>query len=123
MSLFEAIAAGDGDAVRDALERDQESLRFSLESDAVYIGVLGPRSRYEKLLTALAEQGYRPDASKTSRVRSPVGLSLGAETPDEVALSILGEILAIRRGFGGGFLSGSARSLHRPEDRRLVASS
>ena len=105
------------------IERDQESLRFSLESDAAYIGVLGPRSRYEKLLAGLAAQGYVPDASKTARVRSPVGLSLGAETPHEVALSILAEILAIRRGFEGGFLSGSVRSLHRPEDRRLLASS
>ena len=61
--------------------------------------------------------------SKIARVRSPVGLSLGAETPHEVAVSILGEILAIRRGFDGGFLSGSVRSLHRPEDRRLLASS
>jgi xanthine/CO dehydrogenase XdhC/CoxF family maturation factor len=105
------------------VERDQESLRFSLESDAAYIGVLGPRSRYEKLLAGLAAQGYVPDASKISRVRSPVGLSLGAETPYEVAVSILGEILAIRRGFGGGFLSGSVRSLHSPEERRLLANS
>ncbi len=105
------------------VERDQESLRFSLESDAAYIGVLGPRSRYEKLLAGLAAQGYTPDASKTSRVRSPVGLSLGAETPYEVAVSILGEILAIRRGFEGGFLSGSVRSLHSPEERRLLANS
>jgi xanthine dehydrogenase accessory factor len=105
------------------VERDQESLRFSLESDAAYVGVLGPRSRYEKLLAGLAAQGYTPDASKTARVRSPVGLSLGAETPQEVAVSILGEILAIRRGFEGGFLSGSVRSLHRPEDSRLFASS
>jgi xanthine/CO dehydrogenase XdhC/CoxF family maturation factor len=105
------------------VERDQESLRFGLESDAAYIGVLGPRSRYEKLLAGLAEQGYAPDASTISRVRSPVGLSLGAETPQEVAVSILGEILAIRRGFEGGFLSGSVRSLHRPDDSRLLASS
>jgi xanthine/CO dehydrogenase XdhC/CoxF family maturation factor len=105
------------------VERDQASLRFSLESDAACIGVLGPRSRYEKLLAGLAAQGYVPDASKTSRVRSPVGLSLGAETPQEVALSILAEILAIRRGFEGGFLSGSVRSLHRPDDRRLLAKS
>ena len=105
------------------VERDQESLRFCLESDAAYIGVLGPRSRFEKLLAGLAAQGYTPDASKISRVRSPVGLSLGAETPQEVAVSILGEILAIRRGFEGRFLSGSVRSLHHPEDSRLLANS
>lgn len=105
------------------VERDQESLRFSLESDAAYIGVLGPRSRYEKLLAGLAASGYTPDASKTARVHSPLGLSLGAETPDEVALSILAEILAIRRGFEGGFLNGSVGSLHRPEDKRLLANS
>ena len=96
------------------VERDQESLRFSLESDAAYIGVLGPRARYDKLRAGLAEQGYLPDPSKAARVRSPVGLSLGAETPQEVAVSILGELLAIRRGFEGAFLSGSLGRLHRP---------
>jgi len=105
------------------VERDRESLRFSLESDANYIGVLGPRARYEKLLAALADQGYVPGPRKTARVRSPVGLSVGAETPQEVATSILGELLAIRRGFDGGFLSGSVGSLHRPDARRLLASS
>jgi xanthine/CO dehydrogenase XdhC/CoxF family maturation factor len=105
------------------LERDQESLRFSLESEAAYIGVLGPRARYDKLLAGLRDQGYVPDPSKEARVRSPVGLSLGAETPQEVAASILGELLAIRRGFDGGFLSGSVDSLHRPDDKRLLASS
>jgi xanthine/CO dehydrogenase XdhC/CoxF family maturation factor len=105
------------------LERDRESLRFSLESDAAHVGVLGPRARYETLLAGLAEDGYVPDPANVSRVRSPVGLSLGAETPQEVALSILGEILAIRRGFEGGFLSGSRRSLHRPDDRRSLARS
>jgi xanthine dehydrogenase accessory factor len=105
------------------LERDQQSLRFALESEAAYVGVLGPRSRYQKLLVALAAEGFVPSASSLSRVRSPVGLSLGAETPEEVAVSILGEILAIRRGFEGGFLSGSVGSLHRPEATRLLTSS
>jgi xanthine/CO dehydrogenase XdhC/CoxF family maturation factor len=104
------------------VERDQESLRFSLESDATYIGVLGPRSRYEMMLANLAQKGYVAASSKLSRVRSPVGLSLGAETPQEVAVSILGEILALRRGFPGGFLSGSIGSLHR-QDSRLLARS
>jgi xanthine dehydrogenase accessory factor len=105
------------------VERDEESLRFSLDSDAAYIGVLGPRARYDKLLAGLAKRGYVPDQAKAARVRSPVGLSLGAETPEEVATSILGELLAIRHGFDGGFLSGSVGSLHRPEDQRLLASS
>jgi xanthine/CO dehydrogenase XdhC/CoxF family maturation factor len=105
------------------VERDREALRFSLESDAAYIGVLGPRSRYEKLLAGLAAQGFVPEASRLSRVHSPVGLALGAETPQEVAVSILGEMLAVRRGFEGGFLSGSVRSLHRPDDKRDLASS
>jgi xanthine/CO dehydrogenase XdhC/CoxF family maturation factor len=105
------------------LERDEESLRFALESRAVYVGVLGPRSRYERLLARLAERGYVPAAAKLSRVRSPVGLSLGAETPAEVAVAILGEILAIRRGFAGGFLDGSVSSLHLPDSSRPLARS
>jgi xanthine dehydrogenase accessory factor len=105
------------------VERDRESLRFSLESDAAYIGVLGPRLRYQNLLAGLAQKGYAPAASKLARVRSPVGLALGAETPREVAVSIVGEILAVRRGFEAGFLNGEIGSLHRPEDRRLIARS
>jgi len=105
------------------LERDQESLRYALESDALYIGVLGPRSRYEKLLDGLAATGCVPSAVSLSRVRSPVGLSIGAETAEEVAVSILGEVIAVRRGFGGGFLSGSNNSLHYPERERALASS
>lgn len=95
------------------LERDREALRFSLESPAPYIGALGPRSRYQKLLTALKADGYVPDPEALSRVRSPVGLALGAETPEEIAVSILGEILALQRGFDGGFLAGRETSLHR----------
>jgi xanthine dehydrogenase accessory factor len=105
------------------IERDQQSLRFSLDSDAAYIGVLGPRSRYNRLLAELGRQGYEPLSSKLSRVRSPVGLSLGAETPQEIAVSILAEILAVRSGFEGGFLSGAVGSLHRPEDSRILARS
>jgi len=108
------------------VERDQECLRFSLESGARYIGVLGPRARYEKLLAGLADRGYIPEPAKLASVRSPVGVALGAETPHEVAVSILAEILAVRRGFPGGFLSGSVASLHRPvesDDKRLFATS
>jgi xanthine/CO dehydrogenase XdhC/CoxF family maturation factor len=105
------------------LERDREALRFALASEAPYVGVLGPRSRSEKLLRALREQGVTPDRAELARVRSPVGLALGAETPEEIAVSILGEILALQRGFGGGFLAGREASLHRPDDKSALARS
>jgi xanthine dehydrogenase accessory factor len=105
------------------LERDQESLRFALEAGAAYIGVLGPRSRLQTLLARLATQAYEPPPAALARVRSPVGVALGAETPAEIAVSVLGEIMAIRRGFSGGFLNGSAATLHKSADKRLLASS
>jgi xanthine/CO dehydrogenase XdhC/CoxF family maturation factor len=105
------------------VERDEESLRFSIDAGAGYIGVLGPRSRYEKLLAGLAGRGCVPDSARLAAVRSPVGLALGAETAHEIAVSILSEIVAIRRGFAGGFLTGSVASLHRPDEKRLLATS
>jgi len=105
------------------LERDQESLRFALESDAASIGVLGPRSRLQNLLARLAARQFTPSPAALARVRSPVGVALGAETPAEIAVSVLGEIMAIRRGFGGGFLNGSAATLHKSGERRLLTSS
>ena len=96
------------------LERDREALRFALDSPAPYVGVLGPRSRLQKLLDGLAADGYVADPGALARVRSPVGLALGAETPEEIAVSILAEILAVQRGFEGGFLTGRDESLHAP---------
>ena len=104
------------------LERDWESLRFALDSPAPYIGVLGPRSRFRKLAAALESAGYVPDPAALARVRSPVGLALGAETPEEIAVSVLGEVVAVRRGFQGGFLSGREESLHRPVSRSMARS-
>jgi xanthine/CO dehydrogenase XdhC/CoxF family maturation factor len=103
--------------------RDEESLRAALESEVAYIGVLGPLARYRKLLAGLASRGYQAPPSRLSCVRSPVGLSIGAETPEEIAVSILAEILAVRRGFRGGSLDGSVESLHQVPDVRLLARS
>jgi xanthine dehydrogenase accessory factor len=105
------------------LERDRESLRFALESSAAYIGALGPRSRFQKLLSGLHEQGVVLDPERVARVHSPVGLALGAESPEEIAVSIMGEILAIQREFDGGFLAGRDGSLHRSSDTSALARS
>lgn len=105
------------------LERDRECLRFALGSEAPYIGVLGPRSRYEKLIRGLEDEGAPLPPGALARVRSPVGLALGAEVPEEIAVSILGEIIAVQRGFDGGFLTGRETSLHRPAESSALARS
>src|SRR5262249_19157094 len=97
------------------LERDRMSLQFALESEARYVGLLGPLSRRRRLLADLAGRGYSPSPAVLARLRSPIGLSPGAEAPAEGAVSILAEILAVRRGLTGGFLSGTSRSLHRAD--------
>jgi xanthine dehydrogenase accessory factor len=105
------------------LERDRESLRFALGTPAVYVGTLGPISRFQRLVRALEDEGVSLDPAHLARVRSPVGLALGAETPEEIALSILGEMLAVQRGFDGGFLLGRDASLHRPRSSSAFARS
>ncbi|MEZ5319131.1 MAG: XdhC family protein [Vicinamibacterales bacterium] len=105
------------------LERDRQSLRAALASDARYVGLLGPRSRLHKLVAALRDEGAAPDDAALARVRNPVGLAIGAETPEEIAVSILGELVALDRGFEGGFLAGRESSLHRSDDSRALARS
>lgn len=72
--------------------RDTASLRLALESRPRWIGVLGPVSRTEEMLRTI---GRRPEAG---RFAAPVGLDLGAESPAEVAISIVSQLMAERNG-------------------------
>jgi xanthine dehydrogenase accessory factor len=94
------------------LERDERSLQYALGSVAPYIGVLGPRARFLDLLERLNQKGFTPNAAQLERTRNPVGLDIGAESPDEVALSVMGELIAVRRGFAGGALNGRNGRIH-----------
>ena len=76
------------------LERDRGYLDEALESAADYIGMLGPRERTRRLL------GNRRD----ERVHGPVGLDIGSQTPEEIALAMLAEIMAVQSGRQAGFL-------------------
>jgi xanthine/CO dehydrogenase XdhC/CoxF family maturation factor len=76
------------------LSHDRGYLRFALESACTYVGILGPRARTDRLLSELAEDGFRPTESRRAALYSPVGLHLGAEQPEEIALSILAEVEA-----------------------------
>jgi xanthine dehydrogenase accessory factor len=80
------------------LGHDRGYLRFALEAACEYVGILGPRARTERLLNELAEEGFRPSDARRADLYSPIGLHLGAEQPEEIALSILAEVVAR---FGG----------------------
>jgi xanthine dehydrogenase accessory factor len=93
---------------------DQPALEGALETEAFYIGALGSRRNQEKRRARLLEAGV-PEAS-LDRIAGPCGLDIGAESQEETALSILGEILAVRAGRSGGFLREAKRRIHAQED-------
>lgn len=75
---------------------DTVCLRRVLPHQTRYIGMIGSKSRVGRLLDNLEAEGFlRADLD---RVHTPIGLPIGAETPDEIAISILAEIVAVRRG-------------------------
>ena len=86
------------------LERDRAAVRFALKNGAGYVGVLGPRSRSQELFDRLREEGFKPTEEQLARLHHPIGVDIGAEGPEEIAVSILAEILAVRHGLAGGFL-------------------
>jgi xanthine dehydrogenase accessory factor len=75
---------------------DFEAVRGCLASEAGFIGLLGSRRKREALLRTLEEEGF--DASQRTRITTPVGLDIGAQTPEEIAVSIVGQLIAIRSG-------------------------
>ncbi len=78
---------------------DVEGLPALLETPAAYIGIIGSKRRWLTTANALRKQGI--DEEKLARVHSPIGLEIQAETPEEIAVSILAEIIMLRRGGSG----------------------
>lgn len=98
--LDEAIAALDR-CVRPAAvvmahhyDRDLAALQALIRSRAPYIGLLGARTRAARLLTDVENGGFKLDERAKQRLHAPVGLAIGAESPQEIALSIVAEIQA-----------------------------
>ncbi|MDR3561567.1 MAG: XdhC family protein [Negativicutes bacterium] len=73
---------------------DKTILEWSLRTPAGYIGMIGSRRKRDKVYAALAEQGY--GQRDFDRVYSPIGTNIGAETPEELAVSIVGELIKVR---------------------------
>ncbi|HZG48087.1 MAG TPA: XdhC/CoxI family protein [Thermoleophilaceae bacterium] len=89
---------------------DDAALELALRSDAPYVGAMGSRraqaQRRERLLAAGLEEEL------IERIAAPIGLDLGALTPEETALSIMAEVVAVRHGREGGRLSRAGGRIH-----------
>ncbi len=101
--------AGDFVVIASHHKGDYDSLSRALGSKALYIALVSSRKRARLVLDRLAGEGFAQEA--LGRVRAPAGLDLGAKLPDEIALSILAEMILVRRGGEGGALSENIRPL------------
>ncbi|MGZ3114128.1 XdhC family protein [Streptomyces sp. H62] len=90
---------------------DVPLLTEALRTPVAYVGAMGSRRTHEDRDRRLREAGLTEQ--ELSRLRSPIGLDLGARTPEETALSIAAEIVATRRGGTGAPLTGGAAPIHR----------
>lgn len=97
-SLFEAPERTAVVIMSHSFELDKRFLKLSLQQNSAYLGIVGSRKRTEKLL------GELHSLDEAHRIHYPIGLDLGSETAEEIALAIVSEILAF-------FRNGSARSL------------
>ena len=105
-AVLEAIGNGHGVSVAVVTRghnEDEECMRACITTHAGYLGLIGSKRRTNIVLDRLRQAGA--DETHLQRVRAPIGLDIGAVTPEEVALAILAEIVAARRGGQGASLS------------------
>jgi len=88
------------------------------ETDVPYVGVMGPRDRFERLRDELARDGVSLTAAELDRVAAPVGLDLGGSTPTDIALSIVSEVVAVHNDCSGGRLKDRTGPIHPTERDR-----
>jgi xanthine dehydrogenase accessory factor len=91
---------------------DVPALARALAADTAYIGALGSRATHARRVEKLRELGFA-DAD-LARVHSPVGLDIGARRPEEIALAVLAEIVAVGTGREGGLLRNRKAPIHDP---------
>ncbi len=91
---------------------DMAMLKALVERNVVYIGMLGPKKKLDRILEELKDEGLSLTEQQLSVIHGPVGLDIGAETPEEIALSIIAEIKAILSGRTGKLLKDSTEVIH-----------
>ena len=98
---------------------DIPALAGALRSEAFYVGAIGSRRTQAHRRELLLEEGLTDE--QVERISGPTGLDVGAETPSETAISILGEILAVRAGRSGGRLKDTKGRIHAEPQGSLTA--
>jgi xanthine/CO dehydrogenase XdhC/CoxF family maturation factor len=93
-------------------ERDLDYLDALARSDAAYIGVLGPRARTERLLRDLEARGRPCPESMLARLYAPIGLDVGGDGAEAIALSIIAEVSSVMHGRTGSHLRERATPIH-----------
>jgi xanthine dehydrogenase accessory factor len=93
-------------------EYDRDVLKKLLRSETPYIGILGPRKRFDKMIDEFGKENLDLTADDYHRIHSPIGLDIGAEAPDEIAVSIIAEIQSKFANRSGGFLKYRTGPIH-----------
>ncbi|MBX2897646.1 MAG: XdhC family protein [Cyclobacteriaceae bacterium] len=96
-------------------EYDRDVLKKLLKTNTPYIGILGPRKRFDKMLVEYKAAGITLSEIDFERIHAPIGLDIGAEAPDEIALSIISEIQTKFTNRTGGFLKNHNGPIHQRE--------
>lgn len=91
---------------------DMAMLKELVSRDATYIGLLGPRKKRDRIIDELKENGFTMNEEQLATIHGPVGLDIGAETSEEIALSIIAEIQAVLSGKQGQQLKSGGESIH-----------
>jgi xanthine dehydrogenase accessory factor len=97
---------------------DVPVLKAALATEAGYIGAMGSRRTHDNRTARLKEEGATDE--ELQRISSPIGLDIGARTPEETAVAIAGEIIALRTGHSGGRLAGRSGAIHDPEQKEAA---
>ncbi len=91
---------------------DMAMLRHLIQKKVMYLGMLGPRKRMKRMVDELNEEGIEITSKQLSVIHSPVGLDIGAETSEEIAISIVAEIKTIFTGRKGNSLKNKKEGIH-----------
>lgn len=93
-------------------EYDRDVLKKLVSTPTPYIGILGPRKRFDKMLSEFKKDGLDLTTEQLYRIHSPIGLDIGAEAADEIAISIVAEIQSKFANRSGGFLKYNPGPIH-----------